>query len=93
MANTTILERFNELTALAAVNAALNALSDLAKEPNSKRYNRSTALRRERWLQIASLAERQAQLVVEPTVRKPKRVKVVPAEPAVEPTVEASASA
>lgn len=89
MANPSITDRFNELTALAAVTSVIQLLGDLAKEPSTKRYNRTAAQRRERWLQLASLAEQQAQRTAEPVrarvVKRARAANGVATPPAVAP--------
>lgn len=81
MANPSITDRFNELTALAAVTSVIQLLGDLAKEPSTKRYNRTATQRRERWLQLASLAEQQAQRTAEPVKVRARVVKRASAPP------------
>lgn len=81
MASTNMVDRFNEMAALAAVTSVIQILGDLVKEPNGKRYTRTVEQRRERWLQLSSLAEQQAQRTV---AAQPKRKAAT--KPTIKPT-------
>ena len=73
-----MVERFNEMASLAAVTAVVQTLGDLVKEQSGKRYARSADTRRERWLQLASLAESQAGRTVEPARKAARKPRVAP---------------
>jgi len=71
------------MASLAAVTAVVQTLGDLVKEQSGKRYARTAETRRERWLQLASLAESQAGRTVEPAARKAiRKPRVAPISPA-----------
>lgn len=92
-------ERAAEIRAAAEANAIVRILNDAAMEPSTKRFTRNRATRQERWLQLAQMAERQAQglssLQAAPRKAtkpkaKPAVVPSAPAEPSATPTVVAS---
>lgn len=55
-----MLERFSEIRAVASVQQITRLLDELSRDPNTKRFNRSRAVRAERWRQLASEADQQA---------------------------------
>jgi hypothetical protein len=65
------LERAPAIQACAQATALIRALNDDTLLP-TRQYNRTSNTRRARWLELASLAEQQAQRTVEAT---PKRAK------------------
>lgn len=81
-----LLERFASVASASAAVMAAQALEALHTEPNAKRYNRSAAARKERWLQLITIAERELKRLEQPerapreTKRKPKVVPVAPVE-------------
>jgi hypothetical protein len=74
-----LLERFAEIRAVAAAQAVVRVLDDYSREPSGKRFNGTRVVRRERWAQLAQLAQAQLEALpkgVAPAKRaaKPKVV-------------------